>query len=69
MEEKAFWMIYVEGGNSPNYRHETRESALEEAKRLARNTHRKAYILESTGYMKLKDVEFHWMNTDNILFE
>ena len=67
-EEKVFWMIYVEGGRAPERKHETRESAVVEAKRLARVTGKKVYILESMEYMELSDVEWHGLDTDSIPF-
>lgn len=52
MESKGFYMIYLEGGNNPTFKHSTFESADIEAKRLAKKYGRKAYILST-----LKSVE------------
>jgi hypothetical protein len=49
-QKDKFWMCYVEKRRPPRYRHETLESAIEEAMRLARlpqNIGRKVYILNS----------------------
>lgn len=47
---ETFWMLYVEGGSSPNCRHFTLEAALKEAERLARNNlGRRVHILVSIG--------------------
>ena len=53
-------MIYVEGGNAPTYKHETWESAAEEAKRLADKTEKKVFILQSVCSIerKLYDVKY-----------
>lgn len=50
---KGFYMIYLEDGGAPTYQHATRDEALTEAKRLARDFNRRAYILCS-----IESVEF-----------
>lgn len=49
----TFWMIYVEGGTNPTYKHSTYESALAEAKRLAEITNKPAYILVTDTKVEL----------------
>lgn len=44
---ESFYMVFVEGGDSPTYKHDTIESAEEEAKRLAQLTKREAIVLAS----------------------
>ena len=41
----AFYMVFVDGGNSPSYRHSTPEGAETEAKRLAELTGKKTWTL------------------------
>jgi hypothetical protein len=43
--EESFYMLYVEGGDSPTFKHETLEGAETEAKRLAQLTKQKVIIL------------------------
>lgn len=50
---KTFWMIYVEGGHTPTYKHSTYESAMAEAKRLAELTNKPAYILVTDTMVEL----------------
>lgn len=45
MENQTFYMVFVDGGSSPLYRHATLNGAQEEAKRLARTLRRKAWVL------------------------
>lgn len=45
--EKEFYMVYVDGQNSPTYKHDTKESAETEAKRLSEKLGKKAFVLES----------------------
>lgn len=56
MEPKEFYMIYVEGQNSPTRKHLTYPDAKEEAERLARLTHRKTYILGTIEYFEVNDI-------------
>lgn len=46
-KEKGFYMVYLEGGDNPKFKHLSKLSAETEAKRLAKLTGRKAYILAS----------------------
>ena len=57
MKKDAFFMVYLEGGRGPEYRHETYVSAATEAKRLARKFGRKAYVL--TTVRSYQTMEFH----------
>ena len=46
----AFWMVYGEGQRAPAYKHETRESAIEEAQRLAGHAPGiRFYVLQTIG--------------------
>ena len=56
MKNPSFFMVFVEGGNPPNYRHETLMLAEAEAKRLTKLTGKPAYVLCSVK--KIEIVEF-----------
>lgn len=45
----TFYMVYVEGQNSPTVRHNTRRAANAEAERLAKHTHRRVYVLKAVS--------------------
>jgi len=46
--EAKFWMVYGEGAGRPTYRHETKQSAKDEAKRLAScHPGRRFYVLQA----------------------
>lgn len=53
MSKQKFYMCYVEGGNSPTYKHTTLESAITEAKRLADVTGKEVTILEARNSVKV----------------
>lgn len=59
-------MVFLEGGNTPSYRHETLESAEKEAKRLSELHKRKAYVLctiKSIKYTAYDEVD---LRPDNL---
>ncbi|MBE6337656.1 MAG: hypothetical protein E7068_02490 [Lentimicrobiaceae bacterium] len=43
--EKGFYMVFMEGGNTPAYKHAEKESAIKEARRLAETHKKKTYLL------------------------
>lgn len=45
MENNYFFMVYVENGSVPSYKHETLASAETEAKRLSKKLGQKAFVL------------------------
>lgn len=45
MNEKTFYMVFLENGGAPSYKHETLQSAETEAKRLSKVHSRKAFVL------------------------
>ena len=49
----TFYMVFVEGGNSPTYRHTSEESAEKEAKRLATLTKKKVWVLATVKSFEL----------------
>lgn len=58
LENLKFWMVYGLGSGRPTYRHETEDSAVEEAKRLARQCPGvDFFVLESTHRVKKYDVD------------
>lgn len=50
-------MVFVEGGDAPRYKHLTLEAAEEEAKRLARMTRKKVYVLCTLKSFEIKEFE------------
>ena len=48
-------MLYVEDGNTPAYKHQTQESAEKEAKRLAKLTGKKVFILQAQKCIELNE--------------
>jgi len=52
MKQTVFYMIYVEGGNSPTYKHDSYESASKEAYRLAGTTGKEVFILSAIASCK-----------------
>ena len=45
MGQNSFFMLYMEGGDAPTYKHPTLSSAKTEAERLAKLFGKKIYIL------------------------
>ena len=55
---EKFWMLFVLNGNSPTYQHESKESAYAEARRLARVSGQKVYVLEADAAVEF--LEYKW---------
>lgn len=48
-----FWAVWREdGGSAPGKRHDTKESAIEEAARLSGNTQARYFVLEVIGVVE-----------------
>lgn len=45
MKNPCFFMVFIENGGAPTYRHATLNLAEQEAKRLAKLTGEKAFVL------------------------
>lgn len=45
--EYKFYMVFVDGGNPPTKKHDTRESATKEAERLAIKENKVTYVMEA----------------------
>ena len=45
MTQKEFYMVFLEGQQTPAYKHETLDSATKEAKRLTEMHGAKSYVL------------------------
>lgn len=56
MTPSRFYMIYVEGQNSPTRQHLTYQDAKKEAERLARVMHKKTYILGTIECLEVNDI-------------
>ena len=61
LTQPLFFMVYVEGANSPTIKHETYSSAKNEAERLQEKTGKRTYILQ------LKDTIFERKKSYDIL--
>ena len=61
---EKFWMVYLENGNSPTFRHSSVEAARQEAERLTRQTGRRAYVLETRQAVELSEPPVKWTETD-----
>jgi hypothetical protein len=66
LSEKNFWMVFKDGCGSIFKRHESEESAVQEATRLAQKENVRFYILKTVGevvpvvsflYGKLREVK------------
>lgn len=59
-DESSFWMVWNPQRYAPTYRHTTAESALTEAKRLARNNpSQKFYVLQAIGLATIPEPPVH----------
>lgn len=56
-KEKIFYMLYMEDSNPPKFKHDTYQSALEEANRLSRAFNRIVYILKASESIEIKAVK------------
>ncbi len=57
MTNQIFFMVYLENGESPKMRHETMESAEQEAKRLSKLFGKKAWVLCTLKSFKIVEFE------------
>ena len=55
---KKFWMVFVEGGQTPAVKHNDIGKAMSEAERLATIKHKPAHVLECVASCQLKTVEW-----------
>lgn len=66
-----FWMVWHEDGNSPRYRHASKQAAIDEATRLAKLTPGATFfVLKATAGIRAKepDVERAKFEIDPIPF-
>lgn len=69
MSKPPFWMVWRDGGGAPTFQHITQESALTEAKRLARaNKGDIFYVLRSVLECVSDDVRVDGHDPDEIPF-
>ena len=62
-----FWMLYVEGGGAPAFKHDTEVQARREAVRLAQvNSGKKVYLLEATAAVAVVGIQ--WEVLDDLPF-
>lgn len=60
MDRQTFFMVYLQDGNTPTHRHATLNGAEEEAKRLAEQFGKKAWVLcalKSFEIVKFKETD------------
>ena len=67
---RVFFMVYLANGNNPTYMHTSLSSAEAEAKRLAKKTNRKAYVLCSIKSFEVNEfnIEDCRPETDDLPF-
>ena len=53
--ENTFYMVYVEGEQTPTHRHGLIDTAINEAKRLTEKTGKKAYVLGTIKMVKVPE--------------
>ena len=68
MIPNKFYMIYVEGQDSPKRQHLTYHDAKKEAERLARLMHKKTYILGTIECLEVNDIISTKCNVSEIPF-
>lgn len=56
--EAIFYMIFVENGNPPSYKHNDIFSAKTEAERLARKTGKRVYVLKNIADVVVTDAQW-----------
>lgn len=56
---EQFWMVYVDGGDSPRHQHTSYQSAKEEAERLARKEGRRVFVLLPINFVEAT-VQLAW---------
>ena len=63
---RQFWIVWQENGGTPTHKHETKESAIAEAKRLAKlSPDNNFFVLESIGAAKKLEVTYtNFQNND-----
>lgn len=63
---RTFWMVYGAGQGAPTARHKTQESAIFEAKRLARTAPDvEFFVLQTVAHVVKRDVEITPMQGAN----
>lgn len=67
MSKHPFYMVYVEGMDSPTYKHADPGSANKEAKRLAKILGRKAYVLCSLKSFEINEFKVEDLRPDDDL--
>jgi hypothetical protein len=65
--EKPFYMIFMEGGSAPTYKHEDLASAESEAKRLTTMFKKKVVVLASIKSFEENRFKIEDLRPDNYL--
>jgi len=58
MGEEIFYMVFIDGGNTPTKKYYNFGEAHEELERLVRKQGKTGWVMQSVGIAYLKDVEF-----------
>lgn len=61
---KKIFLVYLENERAPLFVHVTYESAITEAKRLAKAHNKKAYVLMSIATVKLNEFEIEYLGDE-----
>lgn len=64
VNDTSFYMVFVENAGSPTYKHDCIETAEAEAKRLAKLTGYKAYVLCSLKSFRIREFEVQDLRPD-----
>lgn len=60
---KKFYAVWrIDGGQPPSHRHETLDEACAEAERLAKQTLKTYYVLETVKVVHFKETPVVWSN-------
>lgn len=62
---KKFYMVFLEGGHNPTFKHDTIDNAEKEAKRLAKLYNKKAYVLCTIKSFEINEYIIEDLRDDN----
>ena len=63
--KETFFMVYVQNGDSPTYKHDSIESAEKEAKRLAKLLNKKAFVLTTLKSFEINEYTINDCRPEN----
>ena len=68
---ETFFMVFLEGERTPTYKHDNKNSAETEAKRLAKTHKKKAFVLATISSFELNEFikrDCRPLNSDDLPF-